>query len=195
MKKTQILVPAGLVLIILLAFAAHRYLKSSPALNSPQKVAIQATAGDNPWNRGTEPEDPWKAIEQMHGHVGPWNVLGWRIGQRALKQFGTRWGRHDLDITVHIPMDTPYSCMADGLVIGTGNSLGRLDIRLAEVEKMEMITVDVVNKGPQGGRIIYRPKLDYMGKILTAPAEDVHVLSHECFKLANEELFDEERIQ
>jgi formylmethanofuran dehydrogenase subunit E len=195
MKKAYILVPVSFAALIIAAIPAYRYVQKTTAQVEGRNGPVHAGQGDNPWNQGTEPKDTWAAIEQMHGHVGPWNVLGWRIGQRALEQFGTRWGRHDLDITVHIPMDTPYSCMADGLVIGTGNSLGRLDIRLAEVGKMEMIIVDVVNKGAQGGRIIYRPKLDYMGKILTAPAEDVHVLSHECFKLANEELFEEERIQ
>jgi formylmethanofuran dehydrogenase subunit E len=195
MKKAYFLVLVGFAALIIAAIPAYRHVQKTTAQIERQNGPVHASQGDNPWNQGTEPEDPWKAIEQMHGHVGPWNVLGWRIGQRALEQFGTHWGRHDLDITVHIPMDTPYSCMADGLVIGTGNSIGRLDIRLAAVEKMEMITVDVLNKAAQGGRIIYRPKSDYMEKILTAPAEGVHVLSHECFKLANEELFDEERIQ
>jgi formylmethanofuran dehydrogenase subunit E len=195
MKKAQILVPAGLVLIILLAVAAKRYLKSSPATSGPQKVTVEATEGNNPWNRGTAPEDPWKAIEQMHGHVGPWNVLGWRIGQKALADFNTHWGRHDLDITIYIPLATPYSCMADGLVIGTGNSIGRLDIRLAQVPKMEMICVEISKKGSDAERIIYKPKIDYLEKILTAPPDDIHALSHECFELEDKALFDEERIK
>ncbi len=195
MKKAPILIPAGFILIILAAIPAHRYLKNSPVTAAPRKVIIQAPEGDNLWNRGTAPEDPWKAIEQIHGHVGPWNVLGWRIGQRALEQFDTYWGRHDLDITVYIPLATPYSCMADGLVIGTGNSIGRLDIKLAEVPKMEMICVEVSRIGSDAEKILYKPKFDYLEKILTAPEEDIHALSHECFELEDKELFDEERIQ
>jgi formylmethanofuran dehydrogenase subunit E len=195
MTKKGILIVVGFLLLIIIAILAQKYLKKSPAMQESQQVAIQAVEGDNPWNFGTEPEDTWQAIEQMHGHVGPWNVLGWRIGQKALKEFNTRWGRHDLDITVHIPMETPYSCMADGLVIGTGNSLGRLDIRLAEVSKMKMIYVEVRKKNGDGEKIIYRPKIDYLEKILTAPPADVHKLSHECFELEDETLYDEERIK
>ncbi len=194
MQKAKIIVPAGFVLLIIAAIYAHEYLKTSPALQVPQQESVQASEGDNPWNMGTEPEDPYKAIEQMHGHVGPWNVLGWRIGQTALKEFNTHWGRHDLDITVHIPMETPYSCMADGLVIGTGNSIGRLNIRLEQVGKMEMIKVEIVKKNGDSG-IVYKPKIDYLQKILTAPPADIHKLSHECFEMKDEDLFDEERIK
>jgi hypothetical protein len=42
--------------------------------------SVHSSAGDNPWNQGQPPEDWWAEIKRTHGHVGPWNVLGWRIG-------------------------------------------------------------------------------------------------------------------
>jgi hypothetical protein len=186
---------AGLMLTYVFAHSDHPHVLSPANTDSQSRVTVHAGGGDNPWNRGREPNDPWKAIEQMHGHVGPWNVLGWKIGQKALAEFGTRWGRHELDIIVYIPMDTPYSCMADGIVIGTGNSIGRLDIKLSPVPKMEMVCVEISKKTPGGPKILYKPKLKYLHKILTAPAEDIHILSEECFKMDNGMLFDEERIK
>jgi hypothetical protein len=52
---------------------------------------VGAVGGDNDYNRGQAPEDWWGEIKRMHGHVGPWNVLGWRIGQVALRELDTKW--------------------------------------------------------------------------------------------------------
>lgn len=180
---------AGMLLTFVFAHSDHSHI--STAGDGP----VQASGGENIWNMGTEPNDPWKAIEQMHGHVGPWNVLGWKIGKKALADFNTSWGRHELDITVYIPMDTPYSCLADGVIIGTGNSLGRLNIRVSPVPKMEMVCVEVRKATGAGPTILYKPKFDYMHKILVAPEEAVHTLSHECFEMDNAMLFDQERIK
>ena len=91
-----------------------------------------SAAGSNIWNQAQEPTNWWNEIKNAHGHVGPWNVLGWRMGKAALRELGGTWGQHELDIICYIPLKTPYSCIADGLVVGTGNSIGRLDIRLGE---------------------------------------------------------------
>lgn len=185
---------AGLLLTYVFAHSDHFHVSGPANDNSQSGVTVHAGGGDNLWNRGREPNDPWKAIEQIHGHVGPWNVLGWKIGQKALAEFDSQWGRHELDITVYIPMETPYSCLADGIIIGTGNSIGRLDIKLSPVPKIEMVCVEISRKTARGEKILYKPKLKYMHKILTAPVEEVHRLSKECFGMDGEMLFDKERI-
>ncbi len=143
------------------------------------------------WNRGKAPDDWWETIEQTHGHVGPWNVLGWRIGQAALHEFETTWGRHDLDIVCYVPMRTPCTCMADGLVIGTGNCIGRLDIRLAEVMSMELIHVAVQRK--DGDVLIFRPRIEYLRRIAKPMAEELEEFSHKCRDMKQSELFEIER--
>jgi len=149
---------------------------------------------EDPWNRGRPPDDWWAAIERMHGHVGPWNVLGWRIGQAALREFDTEWGRHELDIICYVPMRTPYTCMADGLVMGTGNCLGRLDIRLAEVVSMELIHVAVRRKDGTSAILIFRPKVGYLKLIQKPKAGELERLSHMCKRMKEAELFRIERI-
>jgi formylmethanofuran dehydrogenase subunit E len=149
---------------------------------------------EDSWNRGEPPEDWWSAIERMHGHVGPWNVLGWRIGQAALREFDTEWGRHELEIICYVPMQTPYTCMADGLVMGTGNCLGRLDIRLAEVMSMELIHVAVHRKDGTGPILLFRPRLEYLKQIQKPRADELEKLSRQCSAMKESELFRIDRI-
>jgi formylmethanofuran dehydrogenase subunit E len=155
----------------------------------------RSSPGDSPWNRGKPPKDWWAEIERSHGHVGPWNVLGWRIGQAALREFEADWGCHTLDIVCCIPLETPYSCMADGLTIGTGNSIGRLDIRLAEVMSVELVQVCIRRKDGQGPVLVFEPRMEYMKRIRQRPVEELEGLSRECRKMRDGELFRIRRIE
>ena len=155
----------------------------------------RSVGGKNPWNEGQAPEDWWGTIKRAHGHVGPWNVLGWRIGQAALREFDTTWGRHELDIICYIPMSTPYSCIADGLVIGTGNSIGRLDIRLAEVMSGDLIHIAVRRKDGTGPILIFRPNSEYLRRIGKPLLEELEKLSRQCIALKEHDLFGIERVE
>lgn len=155
---------------------------------------VGAVGGDNAYNKGQPPEDWWEQIERMHGHVGPWNVLGWRIGQAALREFNTKWGRHELDIICYVPIRTPYSCMADGLVIGTGNTIGRLDLRLAEVVSLDFVNVCVRRKDGEGPILTFRPKLAYMKRIDAPKLEELEKLSRRCSQMPDGDLFEVMRL-
>ena len=155
---------------------------------------VGAVGGDNAYNRGRAPEDWWGEIKRVHGHVGPWNVLGWRMGQAALREFDTKWGWHELDVICYVPIETPYSCMADGLVIGTGNSLGRLDIRLAEAVSLDFIQVCIRRKDGAGPVLILKPRPAYLRHIDAPKPEQLEKLSRECSKMEEADLFEIERI-
>ena len=154
-----------------------------------------SAAGSNIWNQAQEPTNWWNEIKQAHGHVGPWNVLGWLMGKAALRELGATWGQHELDIVCHIPLKTPYSCMADGLVVGTGNSIGRLDIRLGEVMTMTEVYVSVRRKDGTGPVLLFKPNQKYMSKIRHQPDEQLEALSHECAQIPEKELFEIEKTQ
>jgi len=155
---------------------------------------VGAVGGDNDYNRGQAPEDWWGEIKRMHGHVGPWNVLGWRIGQAALRELDTKWGLHELDIICYVPIKTPYSCMADGLVIGTGNTIGRLDIRLAEVVCMDLIQVCIHRKDGTGPVLIFQPRPTYLRYIDAPKPEELEKLSRECGNMKESDLFEIRRV-
>ena len=155
---------------------------------------VGAVGGDNDYNRGQAPEDWWGEIKRIHGHVGPWNVLGWRIGRAALHEFNTKWGWHELDIICYVPIKTPYSCLADGLVIGTGNSIGRLDIRLAEVVSPDFIQVCIRRKDANGPVLVFKPRHDYLEHIEAPKPNELENLSRECSDMKESELFEIEKI-
>jgi len=66
----------------------------------------------------------------FHGHIGPYAVLGYRIGQRAMSALGA--GKYfGMQVTVTGPKTTPYTCLIDGLQVSTGCTTGKGNITLA----------------------------------------------------------------
>ena len=181
--KKRILILVLLPVITLLTLArlfAH---------DDEMPAAKPSAAGSNIWNAAQEPTNWWNEIKQAHGHVGPWNVLGWRMGKAALRELNAAWGQHELDVICYIPLKTPYSCIADGLVVGTGNSIGRLDIRLGEVMTMADVHVSVRRKDGIGPVLLLKPKVEYLEKIRSQPDEQLDALAHECGQLPEEKTF------
>jgi len=162
--------------------------------HSRTRSAGDAALSGNAYKQGQEAEDWWGEIKRMHGHVGPWNVLGWRIGKAALREFDTKWGRHELDIICYVPLKTPYSCMADGLIIGSGNAMGWLDIRLAEVMSMDFIHVCIRRKDGTSPVLMIRPRHAYLGHIDAPKPEELEKLSRECSNMQESDLFGIQRV-
>ena len=157
-------------------------------------AATQSMPGSNHWNQAQEPTNWWNELKQEHGHVGPWNVLGWRMGKAALRELGGTWGQHELEVICYVPLKTPYSCLADGLVVGTGNSIGRLDIRLGEVMTMTDIHVSVRRKSGAGPVLLLKPDRQYMARIRHQPDDQLAALSIECSQLPENKLFAIEQL-
>jgi len=150
---------------------------------------IQSQPGANAWNAGQAAGDWWAEIKRQHGHVGPWNVLGWRIAQAALRELKSEWGRHELEIICHVPPQTPFTCMVDGLSVGSGNSLGRLDLRLAEVMDYRQSFVTIRRKDGKGDTLEFRPQAAYLKSITNQPLAALERLSRECSQRREAELF------
>jgi formylmethanofuran dehydrogenase subunit E len=161
---------------------------------SKQQSAKDTDTYGHVYKQGREPEDWWNEIKRTHGHVGPWNVLGWRIGQAALREFDTKWGRHELDMICYVPLKTPYSCMADGLIIGSGNAMGWLDIRLAEVMTLDLIHVCIRRKDGVGPILIFKPRPTYLRHIDAPKPEELEKLSRECGNIQESDLFEIQRV-
>jgi formylmethanofuran dehydrogenase subunit E len=158
-----------------------------------QPALVHSHPGENAWNAGQAAGDWWDEIKRQHGHVGPWNVLGWRIGQAALRELKSPWGRHELEVICYVPLLTPFTCMADGLSVGTGNSLGRLDLRLAEVLDYRQSFVAVRRKDGQGDILEFRPHASYLKSITGQPVEALERLSRACSQRGESELFEVRR--
>jgi len=183
-----------ILILVLLSVIALLTLARLFAHDDETPAATQSTPGSNLWNQSVESTNWMYELKQVHGHVGPWNVLGWRMGKAALRELNATWGQHELDVICYIPLKTPYSCTADGLVVGTGNSLGRLDIRLGEVMTMADIHVSIRRKDGTGPVLIFKPNLKYLENIRSQPDEQLDALAHECGRLPEEKLFAIEKL-
>lgn len=191
--KTQLTL---LALVFLLSAGCASTHDDGPTASSPARDGARTSAaivhsqpGANAWNAGKPAADWWAEIERQHGHVGPWNVLGYRIGQAALREFKTEWGRHDLEVICYVPPQTPFTCLVDGVAVGTGNSLGRLDLRLAEVLHYQQSFVTVRRKDLKGDVLEFRPLPVYLKSILDQPVDQLEDLSRRCSHLPEEQIF------
>jgi formylmethanofuran dehydrogenase subunit E len=106
-----------------------------------------------------------------------------------LREFGARWGDHTLEIVVHAPLATPYTCLADGLTVATGNSIGRLDIRLAEELSSAAMRVSIRSKIE--GRIVeFQPSRKYLRRIAGKPAGEIGAFARETVDMPEAALFE-----
>jgi len=86
------------------------------------------------------PDDPaWLvASVRLHGHLGPWAVLGARVGQAVLADLDCK-GYFDVRIEVSGPIaKPPPRCIVDGLQFATGATLGKGNISAALAETFEI---------------------------------------------------------
>lgn len=82
------------------------------------------------------PEELERA-KSFHGHLGPWLVLGIRIGEDAVRTLGARrW--FGASVVVNCPPRPPHSCIADGLQLSTGCTYGKRSIEIRPADDVEV---------------------------------------------------------
>lgn len=69
-----------------------------------------------------------KDLAAFHGHLGPYIVLGYRIG-RYVKQYFCS-DPFQMKATVFCEGVPPQSCLTDGIQIGSGCTLGKRNIEI-----------------------------------------------------------------
>ncbi|RJQ07391.1 MAG: hypothetical protein C4551_06755 [Bacillota bacterium] len=78
---------------------------------------------------GLAPGELLLRIEDFHGHLGPYVILGFRAGRLALDLLGAE-GYFDLEATVHCGDEPPLSCFADGVQFGSGCTTGKGNLKV-----------------------------------------------------------------
>ncbi len=80
----------------------------------------------------------------LHGHKGPWLVIGYRAGVRAVEVLKPDT-EMDLSCTVKSPLKTPYTCALDGIQASARCTLGKLNIKVEESNFIEFSFTNVKN--------------------------------------------------
>jgi formylmethanofuran dehydrogenase subunit E len=79
-----------------------------------------------------------RAIE-FHGHLGPFLVLGLRIGLAGLKELDVKAGERKLQVTAKLPHSIPFSCTVDGLQIATKCTVGNKRLKIVDIFGIEAL--------------------------------------------------------
>jgi len=67
-------------------------------------------------------------LAAFHGHLGPFIVLGYRMGRYAKQHFCS--DPFQMSVAVYCSAVPPESCIADGIQIGSGCTLGKRNIEI-----------------------------------------------------------------
>lgn len=89
-------------------------------------------------------------LAAFHGHLGPYIVLGYRIGRYARRCFCADPFR--MKAAVFCQGVPPQSCLADGIQIGSGCTLGKRNIEIIPCEDV------AIEFSSEDKRIVIRPK-------------------------------------
>lgn len=89
---------------------------------------------------------------EFHGHLGPFLVLGLRMGLAGLRELNINRGEKKLRVTAKLNYSIPFSCTVDGLQIATKCTIGNKKLKIRnhsgivakfELEDGKQITLQV----------------------------------------------------
>jgi formylmethanofuran dehydrogenase subunit E len=125
-----------------------------------------------------------RQIEKFHGHIGPYAVIGYRMGLIANKKLGSDpFLKKAVVFTGSTP---PLSCIVDGIQMSSGCTYGKGNIK---VENKGIAKADFFTN--EGEKIQILLKKELKNEIdTTVVKENMVSYSEEMFKKSDEELFD-----
>jgi formylmethanofuran dehydrogenase subunit E len=98
-------------------------------------------------------------VRAVHGGTGPWAVIGYRMGERALKDLSVPRQSFQLKVVHKCPAEVQYSCVADGLQAATGTSPGKLNLKVEEVKLDDLCSIVEDRKTGRKLRFTVKPEL------------------------------------
>jgi len=66
----------------------------------------------------------------FHGHLGPFLVLGVRMGLIGVRELGAKENDEELRVTVMSKYSVPFSCVIDGIQVATKCTVGNKKLRV-----------------------------------------------------------------
>ena len=129
-------------------------------------------------------EETLRRIEEFHGHVGPYAVLGYKMGVIANQNLGQN--PFNKNVTVYTDTEPPYSCIVDGIQLSSSCTLGKGNIKIAPSNS---IKAEFINK--QDKKIIIVLKPEIQKEIDTQVNEDNMLqYSEKYYQMSNSDLFE-----
>jgi len=128
--------------------------------------------------------DDLKHVERFHGHLGPYAVIGYRMGKLACEKLGK--DPFEKKAKVSTGTTPPLSCIIDGIQLSSGCTLGKGNI---EVDYSMRPTAEFTNK--KGNRLKITLKKDVWDEIDTnVNQENIHSYSEDMYQRSDSDLFE-----
>ena len=122
---------------------------------------------------------------KFHGHLGPYLVLGLRMGVLAKNTLNTK--PFEIKAEIHTEKRTPRSCILDGIQFTSGCTLGKRNIDV--IESDDIFGIFFKNNS----KLVIKVKkeiLENIEKVL-----DMEEYAKILFEKKDEELFDYDKIK
>lgn len=121
-------------------------------------------------------------LSNFHGHLGPYVVLGYKMGLIANRELGE--DPFDKQAVSKTGNEPPISCIVDGIQYSSGCTMGKGNIKIEDDKKPQAIFSD----GTKNLEIELKPEIH--AQVEEADSDNLHKISKEVFAKDNEELFD-----
>jgi formylmethanofuran dehydrogenase subunit E len=72
---------------------------------------------------------------EFHGHLGPFLVLGIRIGLTGLRELGAQRKFGQINVTAKLKLSVPFSCLIDGIQVVTKCTVGNRMLKLENSQR------------------------------------------------------------
>lgn len=125
-----------------------------------------------------------KEIKRFHGHIGPYAIIGYKMGELANKTLGS--DPFSKRVVVWTGTTPPVSCIIDGLQMSSGCTLGKGNILVHQKgsPKAQFTSDD-------GEKIEITLKSSIKDEIdTTVTEENIVSFSEKFYQRTNQELFD-----
>lgn len=129
-------------------------------------------------------DETLKLIERFHGHLGPYAVIGYRMGKIACEKINNDpFGKNAEVFTGTTP---PISCIVDGIQLGSGCTLGKGNIKITDEKKPFAIFKD-----KNGSTIKITLKKEIQKEIdTTVTDENIIEYAEKIYEKTDEDLFE-----
>ncbi len=84
-------------------------------------------------------DDPLLLLERFHGHLGPYVVLGYRMGRYAKRSLAVN--PFSLRAEVFTGPSPPVSCLVDGIQVGSCCTLGKGNVKMNDGGRAEVLFI------------------------------------------------------
>ena len=100
-----------------------------------------------------------KNAEKLHGHLGPFLVIGVRMGKTVKRIPNLNAVEHkELEATAKIPLLTPISCIIDGIQTTTHCTVGNQKLKIENSQKEIAVNFKLQNSNRKL-KVLVNPKI------------------------------------